>query len=276
MSNSDQLTAYPEVLALLQDLLARVRSILGNHFVGQYLFGSLANGGFDRDSDVDVLVVTDDVLSADLFAALQTMQARIAALDVWCATQLEVSYIPQAALRRFDPANNLHPHLDRGRGETLYLMQHDSDWVVQRYVLRERGITLAGPAPHALIDPVSPDDLRQAMLPILRDWLAHFLDEPDRLSKQGNQSYTVLSLCRILYTLDFGLVISKPDAARWARENLGEQWIPLIDHAWSGRQHPQLKAQAGDVNGTLDFIRFALERSRSFEIVSTSQHVSIQ
>ncbi|HZY45025.1 MAG TPA: nucleotidyltransferase domain-containing protein, partial [Anaerolineae bacterium] len=115
MSNSDQLTAYPEVLALLHDLLTSARSTLGDYFIGMYLFDSLANGGFDRESDVDVLIVTDDVLSPDLFVALQAMHARIAALDEWCATQLEVSYIPQTALRRFDPANNLHPHIDRGR-----------------------------------------------------------------------------------------------------------------------------------------------------------------
>ena len=53
------------------------------------------------------------------------------------AIQLEVSYIPQSALRHYDPANNKHPHLDRGPREELQIMQHDSDWVVQRHILRE-------------------------------------------------------------------------------------------------------------------------------------------
>ena len=47
------------------------------------------------------------------------------------------------------------------------MMRHDSDWVVQRHTLRERGITLAGPAPQTLIDPITPNDLRRAMLAIL-------------------------------------------------------------------------------------------------------------
>jgi hypothetical protein len=32
------------------------------------------------------------------------------------------------------------------------------------YVMRERGVTLAGPAPQTLIDPIQPNDLRQTVL----------------------------------------------------------------------------------------------------------------
>ena len=147
-----QLAPYPEVSALLQELLEDVPTILGNHLVGMYLFGSLTSGDFDQDSDIDVIVVTDEEISGALFSALQAMHARIYAGDSPWTIQLEVSYIPQHALRRYDPANALHPHIDRGRGEDLVMMQHDSSWVVQRHTLRERGIALAGPAPQILIE----------------------------------------------------------------------------------------------------------------------------
>jgi hypothetical protein len=116
--------------------LQSARAILGHHFIGAYLFGSLATGDFDQASDIDVLVVTDDEISAGLFTALQAMHARIAVIDSPWGTQLEVSYIPRRAIRRYDPARALHPHLDRGRGESLRLLQHDSDWVIQRHTLR--------------------------------------------------------------------------------------------------------------------------------------------
>lgn len=257
-------TPYPEVNALLQELLESVQTILGHHFIGAYLFGSLTSGDFDQASDIDLVVVTDNEISGDMFSALQAMHARIALGDSSWATQLEVSYIPQHALRRYDPTRALHPHLDRGRGESLRMMQHDSDWVVQRYTLRERGITFAGPAPQTLIDPVSPNDLRQAMLAILRGWWAPMLADPAHLSSRGYQSYTVLSMCRVLYTLQYGSVVSKPVAARWAQETLDERWIPLIERAMVGRQHPQLEAPSEDVSGTLDFIRYALECSQRY------------
>ncbi len=264
-------TPYPEVNALLQELLERVQSILGSHFVGMYLYGSLTGGDFDRDSDVDVVIVTDDEISGDLFSALQAMHMQIATLDSWCATQLEVSYIPQHAIRRYDPTHSLHPHIDRGQDESLHMMQHDSDWLVQRDTLRERGIMLAGPAPQTLIDPVSPNDLRQAILVILHEWWEmQILHNPAQIDRRGYQSYTVLSICRLLYTLQYGTVVSKPVAARWAQATLGERWVSLIERAWVGRQNPHLSAEAGDINETLDFIRYALERSQSFKIPSTS------
>jgi len=69
-------TPYADVNEALRDLLARMQTILEGHFVGMYLSGSLALGDFDpRTSDIDFVVVTDAVLSDDLFSALQDMHA---------------------------------------------------------------------------------------------------------------------------------------------------------------------------------------------------------
>jgi len=270
---------YPEVNAILHELLTSVQSILGNHFIGMYLFGSLATGDFDQDSDVDYVVVTDDVLSNELVSALQDMHMRIATIDSWCATQLEGSYVPQGALRRYDPVRALHLHIDRGKGERLNKMQLDNSplsrawwggWVLLLDSLREKGITLAGPAPRTLIDPVSPEDLRQAASAILHGWTKQILDNPAEIDNRGYQSYTVLTLCRILYTLHYVTVAPKSIAAKWVQETLDERWTPLIDRAWVGRQNPGLKAESDDVHGTLDFIQYALERSRQFEITTVS------
>ncbi|MGE5249240.1 MAG: aminoglycoside adenylyltransferase domain-containing protein [Bacteroidota bacterium] len=257
-------TPYPEVNAVLEQLLPSVRSTLEEQLAGAYLFGSLTTGEFDRESDVDILFATSGELSESQFAALQAMHERIAELDSWCATQLEVSYIPLAALRRYDPSNNLHPRLDRGAGGTLYWMRHDSDWVVQRHLLRERGITLWGPPPASLIDSVSADDLRRAMWPILEDWLVRLHEKPGQIRSRGYQSYIVLTVCRVLYTLQHGEVTSKRLAAQWAAGHLDSRWAGLIDRAWVGRQNSavQIDAADADLNETFDFIQYAHERSR--------------
>jgi hypothetical protein len=259
-------TPPPEVTALIRELFASVQTILGSHLIGMYLDGSLTSDAFDQDSDIDFVVVTDDEISGELFSALQAMHERIAKLDSWWAIQLEGSYISQHALRRYDPAHALHPNIERGRGERLKMIQHDAAWVIHRYILRERGITLAGPAPQTLIDPVSSTDLRQAMLSILPGWAMRILNEPAQMKYRGYQSYTVLSLCRVLYTLHHGTVVSKPIAARWAQETLGERWLSLIERTWAGRHDPGSEASSEDVNGTLEFIRYALERSRQCEL----------
>jgi len=100
-------TSYPDVNEILNILFTNIQEILPDQFIGMYLFGSLANGGFDQHSDIDVLVVTDTEITSDVFSALKKMHERIAKIDSPWAVQLEVSYIPKHALRRFDPADKL-------------------------------------------------------------------------------------------------------------------------------------------------------------------------
>lgn len=260
-------TPYPEVNSLLQELLVSVQAILGDQLIGLYLDGSLTSGDFDQDSDIDFVAVTEDEITDDLFLALKAMHERITAMDSMYAIQLEGTYISRGSIRRYDPLVGLHANIERGNDERLKMVHHDAAWLVHLYVLRERGMPLTGPAPQTLIDPVSPDNLRQAMLEVLDGWVTQMYLDPAQLKYRGYQSYTVLSLCRILYTLRYGTVVSKPAAARWAQETLGERWVPLIERAWVGRHNPGLEASPEDVNGTMAFIRFSLERSRQDKLI---------
>jgi hypothetical protein len=267
----NQSTPYPEANIVLDVLVPEVQSILGEQFVGMYLYGSLAYGGFDVDSDVDYVVVTKDDLTDALFSALQEMHARTAKIDSWCATQLEGSYVPQHALRIFDPVRVLFNHIDRGPNEQLHRMEIKDEktsrawwggWVILRRVLLESGIALAGPAPAALMDPVPDEELRQANLADLHGWFEAMLEDSAQLESFGYQPYAVLTICRILHTHERGAIVSKQDAAKWAQEKLEEPWKSLIDRSWYARHHPEIKASPDEIKRTQDFIRFALERCK--------------
>ena len=57
----------PDVDTVVEGFSACVQTILKDHFVGMYLYGSLALGDFDsQGSDIDYIVVTDTTLSEDL------------------------------------------------------------------------------------------------------------------------------------------------------------------------------------------------------------------
>ena len=249
---------YPDVNEILNLLLANAKGILQDQLVGMYLFGSLANGDFDKNSDIDILIVTEAEISDETFSALYAMHQNISIINSPWAYQLEVSYIPVKPLRRYDPSNNKHPHLDRGKGEKLKVMQHDSDWIIQRFILRERGITVVGPEPKLLIDHVSSDDLKRAIVDIMNGWIKGFLNNSGVLESSGYQSYTVLTLCRILYTFKHGTIVSKPVAADWAKEYLDAQWKSLIERAWIGRQNPSIPADQEDIKATQEMIKYAL------------------
>ena len=252
-------TSHPDVNEILNLLLVEAEKILEQQFIGMYLFGSLANGGFDAHSDIDVLVVTDMEISNTQFDAVKEMHAQINQLDSPWATQLEVSYIPQKALRVFDPNNKLHPHMDRGTNEVLHMKPHESDWIIQRYLLRERGVVITGPDLKTLIDPIAPSELRQAVIDELPLWAEYLHDHPSTLKNRGYQSFCVLSFCRMLYTLQNKGVLSKQAAAEWAIGTLDERWKPLIQRAVIGRQHPDMEASSEDINGTLEMLQYLLE-----------------
>ena len=248
-------TPYPDVNAVLAELLASVEAILGERLLGMYLYGSLALGDFNPDgSDVDFLAVSDSDLPPDTLAALVALHARIFAVDSLWAKELEGSYVPGAALRRFERAGALHPHIDRGESE-LSVRQHEVDSVFQRYVLREHGVALVGPPPSVWLDPVTSDDLRGATVELMRIWWAPMANDPERLYFAGYQAYAVLTMCRTLYTLAHGDVVSKPAAARWAIATQDPRWAPLIERALAWRRDAGVDRSA-DVPETQALIRF--------------------
>lgn len=255
-------TPYSDVNEILDILFSNVKEILGHQFIGMYLYGSLANGDFDKHSDLDVLIVTEGESSESTFSALQKLHQRINVIDSPWSTQIEASYIPRTVLRRFDPTNKLHPHMDRGENEILHRTSHESDWIIQRHILRERGIVIEGPELGSLIDPVLPDDLRQAVMRVLPLWIHPILENPSLINKRGYQSYCVLTLCRMSYTLKYGKVLSKTAAAKWAQEHLESKWKPLIERALIGRQLSDLGADPEDISATLDMMQYLLQQTR--------------
>jgi len=250
-------TSDPQANQLLRDLRAGAQAALADAFVGMYLYGSLALGDFNpRSSDIDFLVATTAEVTEVQLTALQALHMRLAAEPTKWALELEGSYIPLSALRRYRPPDTHHPHIDRGSPD-LRIEQHDTDWIVQRFSLREHGVTLAGPAPQTLIDPISSDELRQAVCDLLWWWELQ-LSDTSRVEAPAYQVYTILSMCRIRYTLQHGDILSKPAAARWAQRELDPRWAGLIRAA----QAWQPDAPMDHLAETLDFIRDTLGDAR--------------
>jgi hypothetical protein len=248
-------TPYSDINALLRLLLADVQATLGKPFVGMYLCGSLASGDFDyATSDIDFVVVTAGALPAELVAALEAMHVRLIDGGLKWAIKLEGTYLPRDVVRRYQPSNALYPSLNEG---SFYTGRHGGEWVIQSHILREHGVTLAGPAPHDLVDPVAPADLRRATRQLLAEWWAPMLQDTTRLRADEYQAYATLTMCRALYTLATGAVVSKPVAARWAQATLRER-ASLIDRALAWRPGTQLDA----LDEVVELIGYTIEHSR--------------
>src|SRR5215210_849739 len=91
-------TVFPELNQLLDELAARVQSILVDNFVGAYLTGSFALGAGDLHSDCDFLVVTEDRATTEQERALRELHGEIPTRSGYWARNLEGSYAPRADL----------------------------------------------------------------------------------------------------------------------------------------------------------------------------------
>jgi len=254
----NSLFPYPGINVILDKLLTDVQAVLGTHLVGLYVHGSLACGDFNpRTSDVDFLVATEGLLPTETFSALKDMHARLFASGLAWSQKLEGAYIPKNDLRRHDPAHA--PVAWLGVDGHFALETLGSDWIIQRWILRKKGIIVAGPPLTGLIDPVSADDLREAVRGSLREWWSPPFSSPKRFHSGEYQAYAILTMCRSLFVLEHGHVASKPEAARWAQSALGEPWAKLIAEAAGWREG----AGFDRLEETLEFICSTLERCRA-------------
>jgi hypothetical protein len=259
---TQQPTPYPEVNAVALDLLTSIQAILSAQLRGMYLVGSLALGDFQpQRSDLDLVIVTDGALADETFAALREMHRRFDQSASPWAKRLDVVYIPQSVLRESALTSARYPTLEWDIG-LLALEPLESGWPIQRYTLREYGVVVSGPDPRSLLDPINPDDLRQASAAIVERWQDQAHSDSEWivwLRDPANLKFVALTLCRLLYTLDTGSVASKPAAARWAERTQPSRWNRLIDRATT-QQRTTADELEGEVNNTLALLEYTYER----------------
>jgi hypothetical protein len=227
-------TAYPELNAVLAELVDGARATLGDDFCGAYLHGSFATGDADEFSDVDFVIVTHDEVTSDQLHGLQLLHRRLFALESPWAQHLEGSYVPRRALRQMDWSHRSFLFLDNGANE-LVRDAHCNTAVV-RYLLRERGVILAGPHPAGLVDPITPSDLQREARARIQEYAA-WAYELSAMSR-WQQPYLVLTFCRLLFTLATGRVAAKREAGEWAVDSLAAEWAPLVHRALADRANP--------------------------------------
>jgi len=259
-------TSYPELNSVLRELVASVRVASCYEFVGACLQGSFAVGGFDRFSDVDFIIAIRHELADRNVDALQAVHGRIYGLDSEWAQHLEGSYFPTAILRDYRQRAKPLWYLDHG-SRSLIRSDH-CNTIVVRWIVRDRGVTLAGPDAATLVDPIPLADLREEVRATIRDWGREILGQPDRYRNRFYQAFIVLNYCRMLHDLVEGYPGSKRAGADWAKANLDPAWSGLIDRAWDGRPNPAVAvrepADAADFEATLEFVRSIIGESERY------------
>src|SRR5215210_1614531 len=127
-----------DVRPLLDDLAARIGTVLGAKLAGLYLWGSYALGDFDpRISDLDLVAALAAEVDGREYAALDAMHDEFAREYPAWAGRVEVRYASVATLDAPAAGGEI---LSISPGEVFNRRRSDGRWTVDWYVLRERGL----------------------------------------------------------------------------------------------------------------------------------------
>jgi len=203
--------------------LQRFQAVLPDRLHGCYLYGSMTLGAFHpAASDLDFLTVLASPLKPE---ELQTLDRLHRALNrkYPLARRLEGEYVPLADLQQGNLAKGyVRYHHGKYSGinpvMTLY-------W----YQLHTAGVRLAGPAPQTLFPPIPWEAVHQEMERNVNGYWLHVAQRRyTSLLSDSMAEFAILTLCRILFTLEHRQITSKEAAGQWALELLPD-WRQLIN-----------------------------------------------
>jgi hypothetical protein len=220
-----------DVRQYLVRIAAAMGDALGDKFAGLYVHGSLATGAFHRErSDIDLIAVT----TAKLPPALRERVARVL-VQLSDARpvpgDIEVSVVQERYAHAFEHPMPYEVHYSSAWHEKFRRRQFDFsedrtnvDLAADIVDVRERGVTLYGPAPGSMFGPVPWHAYINALEADFQWARGHVEDMP---------IYAVLSACRVLHGTTSRTIsaLNKDEAAVWALGTVPRMYHSIINDA---------------------------------------------
>jgi hypothetical protein len=222
---SSPITQLPSVVRPVLDRYLGALAESQLPITGVYLYGSLCLGGFDaRSSDIDLLVLTPRVLSAEEIDQLCCLHAALERAFP-LASHLEIAYLPLPYATSEQASDLAYPVVREGD----FCAEGTGDVnAVTWWQIHHLGLVLHGPHPASLALPGSWDAVEAAMHHNLVTYWPARAAEPGRFLDEYWVQFAVTTLCRILTTLEEQRMETKDDAVeRWALR-LPPRWHQLL------------------------------------------------
>lgn len=271
-----KLTEYSQLDKVFYELSNAYKKALEENFVGLYLQGSLAIGDFDLTSDADFVVIINQDLIGEEVKKVQGVHTSFRNRGSRWVQHLEYSFFPLSKLRQHSsPYKNGKRDDSEGRrlwyfdngSRTIERNDHDNTLVV-RWTLREKGITVLGPEPKTLIDPISANDLRKEIRETF-GWGYELLANSKPYENRFFQAFFVLNYIRMMQDLVEGKITSKKKAIEWAKKNLDSKWSDLIDYSWEQRKDENISihqpVDPKKYQETMKFVKYILEKVKEIK-----------
>lgn len=247
--------------------LKTIAELLDNMLIGVYLYGSAVMGGLRMNSDVDILVITNQSLSEktrrNLTNRLMLISGKIG--NIKDMRPLEVTVINQKDIVpwHFPPKYEfmygewLREQFEKGEiPESTY----DPDLAILLAQLRKNSINLLGPKATEVIEPVPMTDIRKAIKESLPGLIA---------SINGDERNVILTLARMWLTASTGEIRSKDLAAEWAIPQLPDEHATLLNkarEAYLGECVDKWEGMESEVAELVNHMKKSIESSLNIQL----------
>ncbi|MBP7875674.1 DUF4111 domain-containing protein [Candidatus Woesebacteria bacterium] len=253
-----------DVDQIIHKLAEDISRSLGNNLVGLYLFGSLTYGDFhEASSDIDLMAIVKEPVAPAEIQLLKKVHSQIAATYPKWATRIECSYTPVSMLTSVTPPKEPRPYY----GENIFWPKapYGNEWIINLYLVHTYGQSLIGPDFKTLVQSVDIKEVQKAAIKdLFKEWEPKLADIA-WLNNSHYQSYFVLNLCRIFYTVTQADAKSKKVAADWVKKTYPE-WSQLIETAQNWQYGMQMKEQ----ERTIEFLKFVINQVKQSPLYSAS------
>ncbi|WP_226658257.1 aminoglycoside adenylyltransferase domain-containing protein [Guptibacillus hwajinpoensis] len=210
-----------EVAEFVKQLVLKTKKILGSHYIGFYLHGSLAVGGFNsKQSDLDFLVITKKGVTVQTKKELAQLYLSASSKPY----PIEMSLLREKYLRIWEHPSSYDFHfsefwreryerdLKTNGSEYINAQVHkDPDLAAHITITTERGICIDGRP----IERTFPKVPREHYISSI---LGDFEECVEGMA--SNPIYSILNTIRVYWYLKDGVISSKKEAGIWGLDSL--------------------------------------------------------
>ncbi|AMX85132.1 MULTISPECIES: aminoglycoside adenylyltransferase domain-containing protein [Geobacillus] len=198
-------------------ILSETKEIVKQDFIGFYIHGSLAMGGFNpNSSDIDILVITSKSMTIE-------NKRKLAKLFLSCSNNpfpVEISFLNEEQLKNWRhpcPFDFHYSEFWRERyeddlvtGSYQYLngdIKTDADLAAHLTITTNRGVCVEGKPIEEVFPSIPRSHYISSIMGDFQDCLENIEEDP---------IYCTLNLIRVFWYLKEGIISSKLEAGNWA------------------------------------------------------------
>ncbi|PFJ09120.1 nucleotidyltransferase [Bacillus cereus] len=226
-----------EVKQLMKQYIVGLKEIfLEEKIVGVYVYGSIALGAFHIEtSDVDFVAVIHDCVNEVEKQRIIELHNKLSKSNL--GKRMDGMYIPLADLGKYNDEMNEYVYCANGKADIGHWDINAVTW----WTLKKQGITVIGKEAEDLPFQIQWDDVVNTMKYNVEHYWSEKAERPYLFFIEEWVEFAVVTMGRILYTLENKTIDSKDRGLQYLLERSVKEWEPLLKEVERIRNNPKEK-----------------------------------